>query len=387
MTEPTPTPRFVVVDCETTGFGQHDRIVEIAALTLDPETWEPTDEYDTLINPERDVGSVGVHGITASMVEAAPTFPEVAATLARRLHRAVLIAHNLPFDARMLGYEFARVGVAFNAGAGLCTLKATGEKLNAACRRYGITLNLQHRALADARATASLAREVLVDGDGELVSVNLGHVPLPLNVRTLRRESSDAGISELARIVSLSYFPFADEALLLYLDALDWILDDGYIDDEERTAIKELASHLGITVEQCHQAHRSYLSSIIAAAERDGIVTEAEKRLIDNVAKVLDITDVTPPNVTQLSATSSLRRGMRICFTGEVIVKGKTIHRNLLEENAALVGMQPVSSVTKKGCDLLVAADPSSQSGKARKARRFGIPVIMVADFLNEVGI
>ena len=81
MIEKISTPRFVVFDCETTGFGHHDRIVEIAALTLDPETWEPTDEYDTLINPERDVGSVGVHGITASMVEAAPTFPEVAATL------------------------------------------------------------------------------------------------------------------------------------------------------------------------------------------------------------------------------------------------------------------------------------------------------------------
>ena len=308
-------------------------------------------------------------------------------TLARRFHGAVLIAHNLPFDARMLGYEFTRVGVAFNAGAGLCTLKATGEKLNAACHRYGITLNHQHRALADARATASIAREVFVEGNAELVSANLGYVPLPLNVRTLRRESSDAGISELARIVSLSYFPCADEALLLYLDALDWILDDGYIDDEERTAIEELASTLGITVEQCHHAHRSYLSSIIAAAERDGIVTESEKRLIENVAKVLAITDVTLPNVTQLSATSSLRSGMRICFTGEVIINGKTIHRNLLEEKAALVGMQPVSSVTKKGCDLLVAADPSSQSGKARKARRYGIPVIMVAEFLNEVGI
>ena len=42
--------------------GRHDRIVEIAALTLDPKTWEPVDEYDTLINPERDLGPVGMHG-------------------------------------------------------------------------------------------------------------------------------------------------------------------------------------------------------------------------------------------------------------------------------------------------------------------------------------
>lgn len=387
MIERMSTPRFIVFDCETTGFGKHDRIVEIAALTLDPKTLEPTDEYDTLINPERDISNAGVHGITASMVGAAPTFSEVAATVARRLHGAILVAHNLSFDTRMLGQEFARVGVEFNGGAGFCTLKVTREKLNAACRRYGITLNHQHRALADARATASLAREVFVESDAELVSANLGYVRLPLNVRTLRRESSDAEISEMARIVSLSYFPCADEALLHYLDALDWVLDDGYIDDYERAAMKELASNLGITVEQCHQAHRSYLSSIIAAAERDGIVTESEKRLIENVANVLDITDVTLPNVTQLSASSHLQCGMRICFTGEVIVNGRKFERDLLQEKAAIVGMQPVRDVTKKGCDMLVAADISSQSGKARKARNYGIPVIEVTEFLNEVGI
>ena len=387
MIEQVSTPRLIVFDCETTGFGKHDRIVEIAALTLDPETLEPTDEYDTLINPERDISNTGVHGITASMVEAAPTFPEIAATLARRLHGAILIAHNLSFDSRMLGYEFTRVGVEFNSGAGLCTLKATGEKLNSACRRYGITLDHQHRALADARATASLAREVLDESDTGLVSANFGYVRLPLSVRTLRRESSDAAINEMARIVSLSYFPCADEALLHYLDALDWVLDDGYIDDGERAAMKELASNLGITVEQCHQAHRSYLSSIIAAAERDGIVTESEKRLIENVANVLDITDVTLPNVTQLSVSSRLQCGMRICFTGEVIINGRNLERDLLQEKAAIVGMQPVRDVTKKGCDMLVAADTSSQSGKARKARKYGIPVIEVTEFLNEVGI
>ena len=49
---------------------------------------------------------------------------------------------------------------------------------------------------------------------------------------------------------------------------------------------------------------------------------------------------------------------------------------------AAQAGMQPVRSVTKKNCDLLVAADSSSQSGKARKARSYGIPVMSVDEFL-----
>ena len=122
----------VVFDCETTGLGRHDRIVEIAVVTLDPVTLEITDEYDTLVNPERDVGPVGLHGITPPMVEAAPVFEEVVAALARRLHGRTLVSHNLPFDVRMLRYEFERMGVAFSPGAGVCTQKATRQKLSAA---------------------------------------------------------------------------------------------------------------------------------------------------------------------------------------------------------------------------------------------------------------
>ena len=178
MLTSTLSHHLVVIDCETTGLGSNDRIIEIAVLTLDPRTWEPTDEYETLINPERDIGPVGIHGITASMVEAAPTFPEIITTLAHRLHGAILIAHNLSFDARMLGYEFKRLGVDFDAGSGLCTYRATGSKLITACRRYEITLSNQHRALADARATAALARKIFANAETNLGAATVGHALL-----------------------------------------------------------------------------------------------------------------------------------------------------------------------------------------------------------------
>lgn len=104
--------RIVAIDCETTGFGKHDRIVEFAAVEVDIDTGQVVDEIDTLINPERDVGPVDVHGVTASMVSAAPTFEEAAGALGRRLQGAVLVAHNLAFDARLLGQEFQRLGTA-----------------------------------------------------------------------------------------------------------------------------------------------------------------------------------------------------------------------------------------------------------------------------------
>ena len=154
--------------------GRHDRIVEIAAVTLDSRTLEPVAEYDTLINPERDVGPVGLHGITAAMVETAPVFGEIASAVTRRIHGATLVAHNLPFDTRMLEYEFARLGVSFDGGLGLCTLRATRARLSVACARFGVVHSLQHRALADARATAQLVSQVFVEMRDDLRAATVG---------------------------------------------------------------------------------------------------------------------------------------------------------------------------------------------------------------------
>ena len=77
-----------------------------------------------------------------------------------------------------------------------------------------------------------------------------------------------------------------------------------------------------------------------------------------------------------------LQAGMNVCFTGTAVIHGAPANRHLLEKIATLVGMRSLKSVTKK-CDLLVAADPLSQSGKARTARQRGIPIISVEDFLN----
>ena len=386
MLTSTPAHHLVVIDCETTGLGSHDRIVEIAALTLDPRTWEPTDEYETLLNPERDVGRVSIHGITASMVEAAPTFPEIVTALASRLHGATLIAHNLPFDARMLGYEFERLGVDFDADVGLCTFGATGSKLIAACRRHGITLSNQHRALADARATAALARKIFDDAKTNLGAATIGRCTQLHNPRTLCRDIVDAGTSEMVRVVSLAYYPYSDEASLQYLYALDCVLDDHHIDRQEQADMERLAAALGISSERCQEVHGSYLASIISAVQRDGIVTESEQQIIRQVADALGISDITIPEVTELAATSSLREGMHVCFTGEAVIEGVNVSRDYLEKHAASAGMQPVASVSKKNCDLLVAADSSSRSAKARKARVYGIPVMTATDFLVEIG-
>ena len=266
------------------------------------------------------------------MVEAAPVFSEVAHSLSLKLHGTVLVAHNLAFDARMLRQEFDRLGTYFDLGEGLCTLRATREKLIAACERYGIGLDSQHRALADARATAALARKVLY-GESDFqstVPAAVGQVQQKFGIRTMRRETLDAGVSEMARVVSLCRYPSSDERLLQYLDALDWVLDDSHIDDQESAAMAELAATLGISSSQREEAHRAYLRSIISAAERDGIVTESEHTLITRIADNLGVSDLPIPDVTDLPPMSGFRANMRVCFTGSALFKELISQENCL---------------------------------------------------------
>lgn len=372
----------VVVDVESTGFGRSDRIIEIALITLDPATWETVDEYDTLINPARDVGPTGVHGITASMVEAAPTFTEIIGAVAMRLNGSVLVAHNLAFDARMLHYEFQRCGVAIDLGEGHCTYRATSKKLIRACEDCEIPLSQHHRALADARATAELGRRLHLARTGSCtMAVTISDPPRTVAHPTLRRGLVDTYASPMHRVVSRASYPNCDRSIQEYLDMLDWVLDDGVIDATEQLEIRRLARDLRISDKDRADAHRAYLNCIISAARRDGVISVAEHELIVRIATQLEVHDVAIPKQSFVSPVNTIRQGTRICFSG-----GASGSKDRLMAIAERAGFVPVLSVTKKGCDLLVAADVATSSSKAKSARKWGIPILSAQDFVERCG-
>ena len=374
------TPVRVVVDVETTGLGRIDRIVEIAIVTLDPETWETVDEFDTLINPERDVGRTDLHGISASMVEAAPTFSEIVPAIASRLHGAVLVAHNLMFDARMLQQEFDRLGVVFDPGNGFCTLRATRNKLPQACDQFGILLSQHHRALADARATAELVNNLRFASTAhDIRQTSIDAVPQATGYYTLRRELTDAGMSLMNRVVSRANLPDCETNIQQYLDMLDLVLDDGVIDQRERSELHQLTQDLGISESVRRHAHIAYLDCIIFAAKRDGIISTAENDLIVRIADQLEIHDANIPDVTPVAKAISVKSGSCVCFTG-------LANKAHLEKIAIRVGLKPINSMTKKHCNLLVAADVATSSRKAQNARRWHIPIMSEAEFLERYG-
>ncbi len=57
--------RIAVIDVETTGLYNTDRVVEIAILTLDCDG-RVHDEFETLVQPLRDVGPTWIHGVDAA---------------------------------------------------------------------------------------------------------------------------------------------------------------------------------------------------------------------------------------------------------------------------------------------------------------------------------
>jgi DNA polymerase III subunit epsilon len=381
--------RFVVVDTETTGLYNNDRIVEVAAVTVSPHG-RIVDEWDTLVNPERDIGPTHRHRITASMVSAAPTFDEVAAALAERLNGAVLVAHNLTFDARMLTNEYHRMDGHLEPGSGICTLRMCGQRLEDACRHRGIPLEYPHRALADARATARLLRAEILAYVRDVSPVSITLTSAAFRPRTLRRDMTlepDDQMPYLARLADRTHHYGVHDTALVYMDMLDWVLCDLVVTTDEQARLRELAVDLGLNADDIGRIHRRYVDELVEAALRDGIIQPHELLVLEGAALALGLDSGTLlhrlEERTQSSATIRIEAGMRVCFTGSAMgLDDQPIERVLLEQIAGDLGWAPVDGVSKKRCDVLVAADPSSQSGKAKKARSFGIPVAAVSDFL-----
>jgi DNA polymerase-3 subunit epsilon len=378
---------FSVVDCETTGLGPRDRIVELAIVTVDPCTGEVVDEFETIVNPGRDVGPVDIHGISAEMASMAPRFEEVAPVVAARLNHSTVVAHNLAFDLRMLGQEFARVNTSIDWGDGICTMRATGLSLGHAARAVGVRLSRHHRALNDARAAAAIVVDLGVRRNGAPCCI--GSSKGQESCRTLRRDAFGVVIDvPIRRWARAACIPSSVEACVEYFDLLEHVLADLALSNAEAMELKSLRESIGLRDSQVRSMHEAYFESLRLAACSDGVVTARERELLQSVAHALGISrdEVPESNEKPPPGAGALSAGVRVCFTGSAVdADGHVMSRESLELIAAARGLQPVSAVTKKGCDLLVAADRATQSGKAKMARKYGIPIIEVGDFLRAI--
>ena len=160
---------LVVVDTETTGLDPRaERVIEVGIIHF--EGGRVVDKYGVLIDPGKPIPQevVELTGIKDADVAGGPPFEAVAAEVAERLSRGVIVAYNLPFDRAFLTVELERAGLAWPDQPCLDPLILVRElhrnqgskKLGAAAARMGITLEEAHRATADAEVAGLVLIEL-----------------------------------------------------------------------------------------------------------------------------------------------------------------------------------------------------------------------------------
>jgi DNA polymerase-3 subunit epsilon/exodeoxyribonuclease X len=99
--------KYIILDTETTGAGENDRIIQLGYLVLGGKEIEVQNEFCSSEVPIT-FGAMEVHGIIPEMIEDKPTCQEIEAY--KRLQELntpqnYMIIHNAPFDLGMLEKE------------------------------------------------------------------------------------------------------------------------------------------------------------------------------------------------------------------------------------------------------------------------------------------
>lgn len=420
--------KFTIFDVETTGLftQKHDRIIEISLITID-EHGSIIDEYDTLVNPKRDLGKSSLHGITSEMVLDAPEFADISSTIISMLHGSAIVAHNATFDTSFLLYELNKAGHSLAKLPGICTIELTRKlcpelsirKLGVICEYFDIPLPQAHRAYYDAKATTDLFILLLnlynqVNGTGKFkdeyfLKHCLEFTSLPESIfrKEYKREKGFENImNQRHRLTDMinrlpdSHMQINEIPVQEYLNFLDDILCDRTITSAESEQLYDLASTFSLNKETVRDLHKEYLMKLIRVYLLDGVISSAEYLDLKEISGLLllseqldlfiEIEKAKIPSIERSTAgiESPEYIGKSVCFTGELTcaLNGIPISRSLAQELSLERGLVIKNGVTKD-LDFLIVADPHTQSGKAKKARDYGVKIMAETAYWRMINV
>lgn len=383
---------YAVVDLETTGFGQTDRIVEIGVVLLNADL-EVEGTWDTLVQPNRDIPNTHVHKVTASQLVHAPVFADVAPYVAGLLSGRVPVAHNASFEKRFLTREFEAAGIALNVRhiEWLDTMVLSQRHLGTSKLSDSIALARvenphAHSALSDAQATADLLR-VLTRSHGAVlprlraIAAEFPQVEKPRTVS--RRDTVSDEEHWLARLAG-SLPASGAGASERYRRALAASLVDNNLSASEIQHLGSIALADGLSIDDIKQTHEEVVRQLAVEAWLDGVITDAERSVLTRLAGDLGVPAglvaslLAEPVDGDASARFALKTGDRVAFTGSL-----DLPREEWERRATGVGLVP-GGVVKKTV-VVVSANPDSMSGKAARARELMIPIVDEQSFARLV--
>ncbi len=160
---PLRTAEFLVIDTETNGLsGDQCELTEVGTVLVGGG--ELHDRFSSLLRTNMPLrrGIQRFTGITQAMVDSAPPIDTVLPELAVQLNDRVMVAHNAPFDRRVLRQAFERIGLQWPNPPVICTAQLARQLLPLQRRRglktlaeaLNIEVEQSHRALPDAETCA-----------------------------------------------------------------------------------------------------------------------------------------------------------------------------------------------------------------------------------------
>ena len=99
--------KYIILDTETTGTGENDRVIQLGYVVLGAKEIEVHNEFNSSDTPIS-FGAMEVHGITPDLIEGKPACTETSAykrLVELNVNDNYLIIHNAPFDVGMLEKE------------------------------------------------------------------------------------------------------------------------------------------------------------------------------------------------------------------------------------------------------------------------------------------
>ncbi|MBR1752078.1 MAG: type I-E CRISPR-associated endoribonuclease Cas2 [Ruminococcus sp.] len=153
---------YTVIDVETTGITDDDRIIELGALKI--REGEISESLSILIDPQMKISKeiTALTGITDEMILAQGISSKEAMTrFIEFVGEDILIGHNIRFDLKYIQKQIKQAGIPALKNRTEDTMKLAKKKefipegysLASVCKHYGITEIQQHRALEDCRLT------------------------------------------------------------------------------------------------------------------------------------------------------------------------------------------------------------------------------------------
>ena len=156
---------YVAVDLETTGLSPlYYEIIEIGAVRV--RNGQPVEKYQSLVKPscldDFDEYITALTGITPAMLVEAPEISDVLPAALSFIGNDIIVGHNTSFDVNFL-YDAAvdlQLGPVSNDYIDTMRLSRklfpdmVNHKLQTLVREFGISRNVEHRAVDDAQMTA-----------------------------------------------------------------------------------------------------------------------------------------------------------------------------------------------------------------------------------------